>query len=192
MLLLHVPNVEGFVGPAGLKLDQDTTWRGAATALGLVEDDSEYEFVMHEAALTHMPGLLRALFVQIMFHCGPADSSVLWEHHKEEMAADFLRTASSPERGFQAALHDIDQRLHSVGKSIAEFQLPEFPDYDPEEFKNRALRQALAFDPGTEADQADDRVPRLSDEQRAVFDAVMSAVPAPPTGSHSKRKCLLR
>ena len=106
---------------------------------------------------------------------------VLWENHKEEMAADFLRTALSPERGFQATLHDLDQRLHSVGKSIADFNLPEYPEYDAEEFKNRALRQALAFDPGTEAALADEGVPRLSDEQRAVFDAVMSAVIAPAT-----------
>ena len=87
--------------------------------------------------------------------------------------------ALSSERGLQAALHDIDQRLHSVGTSIAKLQLPEYPDYDAEEFKNRALRQAMAFDAGTEADLADERVPRLSDEQRAVFDAVMSAVMAP-------------
>ena len=54
--------------------------------------------------------------------------------------------------------------LHSVGKSIADFQLPEYPDYDAEEFKNRALRQAMAFDPGTEADLSDERVPRLSED----------------------------
>jgi hypothetical protein len=181
MLLLHVPNVEAFVGPAGLKTDDATNWRGAATALGLVEDDSEYEFVMHEAALTHMPALLRALFVQILFHCEPADPLLLWEHHKEEMAADFIRKALTPEHGLQAALHDLDQRLHSVGKSIADFQLPEYPDYDAEQFRNRALRQALAFDAATEAALADERVPRLSDEQRAVFDAVISAVMAPAT-----------
>ena len=35
------------------------------------------------------------------------------------------------------------------------------------------------FDPGTEADLADARVPRLSDEQLAVFEAAMSAVMAP-------------
>jgi hypothetical protein len=179
MLLLHLPNVEAFVGPRGLKADDATSWRGAATALGLVEDDSEYEAVLHEAALTHMPGLLRALFVQVLFHCEPADPNLLWEHHKEELAADFLRTALSPERGFQAALHDIDQRLHAVGKSITEFQLPEYPDYDAEEFKNRALRQAMAFDPGAEADLADERAPCLSDEQRVVFDAVMSGVWSP-------------
>jgi len=179
MLLLHIPNVEAFVGPAGLKPDEATTWRGAATAMGLVEDDSEYDFVMHEAALTHMPGLLRAFFVQILFHCEPADPRALWEHHKEELAADFSRTALSTENGLQATLHDLDQRLHSVGKCIADFQLPEYPDYDPEEFKNRALRQAMDFDPATEADLAAERVPRLSDEQQAVFHAVMSAVTAP-------------
>ena len=182
MLLLHTPNAECFVGPTGLKPDEATTWRGAATALGLVEDDSEYEFVMHEAALTHMPGLMRALFVQILVHCEPAEPRALWEHHKEELAADFLRVALSTERGFQAALRDIDHRLHSVGKSISDFNLPDYPDYDAEEFKNRALRQALAFDAGTEADLAAERVPKLSEEQRAVFDAVMSAVSA-PTGN---------
>lgn len=126
-----------------------------------------------------MPGLLRALFVQILVHCEPAEPRALWEHHKEELATDFLRVALSTERGFHAALHDIDHRLHSVGKSISDFQLPDYPDYDAEEFKNRALRQALAFDAGTEADLAAQRVPKLSDEQRAVFDAVMSAVSAP-------------
>ena len=39
----------------------------------------------------------------------------------------------------------------------------------------------MAFDPGTEADLADARVPRLSDEQRTIFDAVMSAVMEPAT-----------
>ena len=77
MLLLHKPNVEAFIGPNGLKPDEDISWHGAATALGLVEDDTEYEHVMQEAALTHMPGLLRALIVQLLFYCEPADSSLL-------------------------------------------------------------------------------------------------------------------
>ena len=37
----------------------------------------------------------------------------------------------------------------------------------------------MSFDPGTEADLADERAPRLSDEQRAVHEAVMSAVHSP-------------
>ena len=96
MLLLHIPNVECFVGPAGLKPDAATTWRGAATTLGLVDDDSEYDLLMHEAAVTHMPGLLRALFVQILYHCEPADPNMLWEHHSEEMAADFCELRFPP------------------------------------------------------------------------------------------------
>ena len=116
-----------------------------------MDDDAEYESVMQEASLTHMPGLLRALFVQILFHCEPAEPMVLWEHHKEELSGDFLRTALSKEQKFQAALRDLDHRLHAVGKSIVDSQLPQYTGYDAEEFKNRALRLALNFNPGAEA-----------------------------------------
>jgi hypothetical protein len=47
-----------------------------------------------------------------------------------------LRTAISPERGFHAVLHDIDHRLHGLGKTILYYQLPAYPEYDEQEFVN--------------------------------------------------------
>ena len=85
MLLLHVPNAAGFVGPGCLKDTDKTSWRAAAVNLGLVEDDAEFDLLLHEAALTSMPKHMRALFVQILFHCEPAEPLVLWNSHREDL-----------------------------------------------------------------------------------------------------------
>ena len=92
------------------------------------------------------------------------------------MAADLERTAASACQGVQAALHDVDRRLHAVNKSISDYNLPAYPDYDPAEFHNRALRQAMDFDPAKAAALAENIVPCPSDEQRAALDAIMLAV----------------
>ena len=69
LLLLHTPNVCGFTGESGLMPSGANSWQEAAEIRGLVETDDEYVKVMQEASLTHMPSLLRDVFVQLIVYC---------------------------------------------------------------------------------------------------------------------------
>ena len=53
MLLLHVPNAEGFEGTNGLKPSGAATWRAAAEMRGLAESSGEYHDMIEEACTTN-------------------------------------------------------------------------------------------------------------------------------------------
>ena len=176
LLLLATPNAHGYEGPEGLRDNDTISWRRAAELRGLVETDEEYSDVLSEAALTEMPSVLRDLFVQLLVHCGLSKPLALWETHQSNLASDFVLKATSQERGIDAALFEIDQLLHTHGVTSASFGLPTPTQFNPEEFDNRHLRQALSFDIHDEKKRADLKIPQLTPGQREIFEAVKDAV----------------
>ena len=72
-------------------------------------------------------------------------------------------------------MHDIDARLQSHGKTNVACGLPPSPDFNEQDFKNRALRQALAFDADEALALAEALEPQLTQEQRVIFDAIVEA-----------------
>ena len=162
MLLLHVPNVESFTGPNGLKPSEAVTWRAAAELRGLVPSSREYHEILEEAVATHMPTHLRSLFVQLLAHCEPSEPRALWDEFHEQLADDFILKATSKLAGVHAALHAIDLLLHSHGKTTDDVDLPRSEAFDDEEFHNRQLRHALDFDSIAEAEAAAELASQLN------------------------------
>ena len=181
MLLMNTPNVANFEGEGGLRLHTGESWREAAERRGLVDTDNEYHLALEEAATTHMPGHLRQLFVQLIVFCDPSDKMALWDAHKEELSADHIRRSRTAEEGHGAALYDIDMLLQSHGRTLTQFGFEPPPGFDERDYKNRALRQAMAFDASAEAREAEWRVPMLTDEQRIVFDTVLESITSDAT-----------
>ena len=138
MLLLNTPNAHGYVGPDGLKPTDEITWRAAAEHRGLVETDAEFDQVLADAALTHMPSSLRDLFVQVLIHGEASERLALWEKRADDLSHDHIRRALTRAAGLDAALHDIDLLLQSHGRRTTDFGLPVPVAYDPAEFSNRA------------------------------------------------------
>ena len=179
LLLLHTPNATGYVGAGALKPTSETTWRAAAEQRGLVETDEEFDLLLLDASLTHLPRSLRDLFVQVLIHGEPSEPQKLWEKHAGELSQDYVRKALTPDSGFDAALHDIDLLLQSHGKTTTDFGLPEPSLYDAEVFQNRALRQALDFDVDKADTAAAEMLPKLNETQQSFFDAVVEALGKP-------------
>ena len=61
-----------------------------ALNLNLLEDDNQYHMAMKEASVSNLAASIRSLFVVIVNWCAPKDPLEIYEHHKENMAEDFL------------------------------------------------------------------------------------------------------
>jgi hypothetical protein len=60
----------------------------AYEALGLLQDDAEWDTCMREACIDQDAKRLRNLFVTLLLFCSPLNSKVLWERYQDDMSHD--------------------------------------------------------------------------------------------------------
>eukprot|EP00794_Sanderia_malayensis_P020938 gene20938-biopygen15445 len=70
------------------------TFKRAALAMGLLEDDAEHRRCMAEAALFNMPSQLRELFATLLMFQPPSDLRALFNEFVDVMSEDFVRQNS--------------------------------------------------------------------------------------------------
>ncbi|GFX39485.1 ATP-dependent DNA helicase [Trichonephila clavipes] len=69
---------------------QYPTYKDACLALGLLEDDNQWECMLAEVALNCTAIQIRRLFAIVLTTCFPARAQILWEIHKDSMTDDIL------------------------------------------------------------------------------------------------------
>ena len=142
-----------------------------------------------------MSGQLRELFASIIAVCNVTDPLKLWVDHKDRLCDDILYRARMEAGGRHVslpltsamemeALRRIDAYLHGMGRALSQFStLPQPPDDDRS--PDRLVHQQLALITPDVATRLQRNVPLLTDEQKAVFDAVDAALADPdPTHPH--------
>ena len=67
-----------------------STYRQACLLLGLIADDNHLHHALSGANQSSSPEQLRNLFAVILTACEPADPSILWERHKDNMSEDLF------------------------------------------------------------------------------------------------------
>lgn len=86
ILLHHLAGLTSFDDilklPNGTRAD---TFKAAAIALGLLEDDSEWIQAFEEAAISAFPHQLRFLFVTLLLYCEPSRPDVILTTFREDM-----------------------------------------------------------------------------------------------------------
>lgn len=90
------------------------TFRAACAALGLLQNDREWEIVLQEAALTHMCPQIRELFVTMVLFCDIANPTQLFETYHIQWCDDYIHTARrqiDPVLLRTLVLCDIERRL---------------------------------------------------------------------------------
>jgi PIF1-like helicase/Helitron helicase-like domain at N-terminus len=122
LLLLHVKGATSFEFLRTVNGVIHTTFRDAANALGLLEDDSEWVRTLTEAAVHAMPHQMRQLFVNILIFCIPSNPIELWEQFKNEFSRGLH---PEQERAYDIALAIINNKLAEFQKSNSTFGLPE-------------------------------------------------------------------
>lgn len=160
------------------------TFKAACKARGLLDDDAEWDECLNEAALAQTGSKLRGLFVIILTHCEPTDPVARWERHRDNLCPDFLLRHRKERQDFSlplnedvinAALIHIHERLAFYGDE--HYGLPT-PDRLSAErcFMGKEILEALEYDKKELDGFAEKRLSQMTDEQRQVFDSVMTAV----------------
>ena len=110
------------------------TFRDACRLHGLLEDDTQWDATMSEAATAQSPARLRNLFVLILTTCGPSNPKQLWESYKESLTEDIFREARrqnpgmnlnyTPDMFNQVLIILEDKILQLTNKKLEKFDLP--------------------------------------------------------------------
>ena len=90
MLLHHVRGAKSFKDLRTVNSIEYPTFKQAAAALHLLQNDDEWDRCLSEAASYQMPSALRNLFAIILMHCNPTDPFELWNNHKDALVEDYL------------------------------------------------------------------------------------------------------
>ncbi len=163
------------------------TFKEACVKLGLLNNDNELDGIMQEVGSFQMPRTVRKTFVALLLHMTPSDCPGLFERHLGILSDDVRRKAES--EGLYAdqpqllegylrnkTLAILKDLLEVAGSTLGNFHLKEpEPEYvDP---RPALLRREEILDPLVLAElraEVAELEGKLTDEQRAVYDAVAS------------------
>ena len=112
-----------------------TTFKASAQALGLLEDDQEWERCMTEAVEYQMPYQLRNLFCTICIFSETTDPLALFNKFKDHLMEDFLFKIPSSQinRHFLAnneCLKEFQDFFEPRGKKCSDYGLPDPINYN--------------------------------------------------------------
>jgi hypothetical protein len=96
------------------------TFKAACGALGLLEDDSEWQQCITEAAAQQSGRHLRELFVTILLFNSPSDPLALWTANLHHFTDDF---PGNPD-AVNMALRDLARLLQPHNKELRDFGIP--------------------------------------------------------------------
>ena len=138
------------------------TYKAACIALRLLEDDTEWENCLNEAAGYQIPKALRSLFLTILIMCNPSKPLQLYNKFKHHLMQDFVHqlkhqhNTMTEEQFTKCAsvllLKDIEHSLDIQGKKLTDFELPELNDTYPD-YENILLNISSSFLDGMSASQ---------------------------------------
>uniref|UniRef100_A0A182PWS4 ATP-dependent DNA helicase n=1 Tax=Anopheles epiroticus TaxID=199890 RepID=A0A182PWS4_9DIPT len=174
------------------------TFQQAAIKEGLLQDDSEWDRALEEAATYRMPAQLRHFFALILSSGMPQNPRSLWDRYAREMSEDFHhhnRTRYTAEESdlnrllrdieHFRALSEIDRYLRGTTppKDLASFPgLPQLREYehvqshimDDDDVNEFITAERSYMDTDLDATLA--TLHQLNDEQRMVYETVKAAI----------------
>ena len=120
-MLLHHDHCKGKKSFSDLRTvdgDQMESYQEVCRALGLLQDDREWDEALNEGALTCMPAALRELYITILMFCMPSNPKELFEAHYLEWADDFERDARKRGKSLRLSEKNIGFDRYSTETSF--------------------------------------------------------------------------
>jgi ATP-dependent DNA helicase PIF1 len=127
VLLNHVPGATSWRHLRTVNGVHYDSFRDAACAAGLIEDDNTLDECLTESSMVQMPSSLRRLFATILVFCEPKDVAGLWTKHFDAMAEDFKHKNPNPHWVEQMVLIDIRNMLQSMKSKDNDKDINKFP-----------------------------------------------------------------
>ena len=164
------------------------TYQEVCRELGLLRDDQEWQQVLEEAAGTQLPAQLRELYVVILMFCQPSNPCSLFDEFWNTWTDDYellgrrRGTLLDDNQLKTMVLLDLELRLQSFEKELANFGLPQPTPEDLARVESITstdpvvIREEKDFDVDELRTTVQETVDKFTEEQAAVFKAVMAAV----------------
>ena len=150
----------------------------------MLEDDTELDQCLAEAAVSVMPTQMRQLFITILLFSVPTDPLALWEHHQASLSEDFLCRAKRvvldvqlDEHIINCVLLDIENRLQRHGKSLEDYPGMPVPKYMRNPYEEpRIIQNELDYCVSDLLEMVRVNLPMINADQLIVFNTVMKAI----------------
>ena len=192
-MLLHNDHCRGKVSFEDMLTLEDgrvcETYKEVCFQLGLLQDNSEWEKLLEEAAATKMCPQIRELYVIILMFCMPSNPRALFDEFWSTWVDDYeqkQRRSNGSEltetQKKTLLLLDLESRLDSFEKQLKDFGLPT-PTQEELATVNTitslepaVIREELDFDTVELNEMVAERQPGFTPEQNTIFETVMKAV----------------
>ncbi|KAM3251534.1 hypothetical protein P3L10_005604 [Capsicum annuum] len=163
------------------------TYKEACYALGLLEDDQEWNDCLAEAACWASGNELRNLFVMILIHCQVSDSAKLWRTNYEILSKDItslqrnrfqVKDLQLTQKQLEAyTLFEIETILVKMGKSLKDIDEMPLPDSALlSDRRNRLINEELEYNKEDLKKMHDKSFALLNDYQKLAYEAIMASV----------------
>ena len=165
-----------------------TSYQETCQILGLLQDDGEWDMVLHDAATLQLCPQIRELFTVLLLNCHPANPLELFNTHCHEWWDDVARLMPEPQDKIllrAMVLLDVESRM--AGKELLDFSLPDVSaevhsqvDQVNGLIQVRHLpvvvQEELTYDRDSMCNTVIERMDAMMPSQRAIFDEVFDAV----------------
>jgi len=157
------------------------TFQAAYGAMGLLQDDQEWDACLREACVDQNADRLRKLFVIHLFFCAPLHPKRLWAGYRDEMSHDTLYRRTGEGGTLDDAYNDslllLEERLVMANKSLRDFpKMPLARAPVGEERVNPYLAAELDYDQGALQAQLERNMLLLNPDQERAVASILDAV----------------
>nr|XP_012567255.2 ATP-dependent DNA helicase RRM3-like isoform X1 [Cicer arietinum]XP_027186627.1 ATP-dependent DNA helicase RRM3-like isoform X1 [Cicer arietinum]XP_027186628.1 ATP-dependent DNA helicase RRM3-like isoform X1 [Cicer arietinum]XP_027186629.1 ATP-dependent DNA helicase RRM3-like isoform X1 [Cicer arietinum] len=163
------------------------TYKDACYALGLLDDDKEFDDCIKEAAAWGTGIQLRQLFSTILLNCTVINPGLLWESNSKLLSEDILyrqhRLLNFPDLHLSDdqlknyALSEIQKHLRKVDKSLEYYKGMAIPNSNViEELNNRLITEELNYDMLKMHEEYSQLLHGLNLDQKAIHDFVLQSI----------------
>nr|GEU96464.1 F-box domain-containing protein [Tanacetum cinerariifolium] len=185
MLLCHKKGYKSFPGISIVNDIVYPTCRAACEALGILENDREWEIMLEESALTKTPVELRTLLAHILtFHQVSHPIKLrnrTWKRMSEDIPYTSSISLNIPNLHIDDSnlehyvLYELENCLNHCSKSLADFGLRMPPERLMYVLKNKLLMEEKNYDRTLLPAHRDQLLPQLNDKHRHIFSLIMDA-----------------
>ena len=163
------------------------SFKEACIALGLLQNDEEWDLCLKEAAQIQTGTQMRKLFATLLLFCEPTRPEVLRETHISAFTDDIIfqicnitgnTTLNSTDAEVcNKALHHLQSILSQHGRHLSEFPNMPIPTTSfNDDQSNHLIREEQQYDIEELTRLTEEGYSQLNVDQRAVFEEVITAV----------------
>lgn len=179
LLLNHVCGATSFEDMRTFQGTIYGSFRSAALARGLLENDHYLEETMAEADSSMSPSYLRRLFGILLATCQPSNPLRLWNASYNYMTDDWIHQVCQDDALMtNRILEVINPILLQNGLQRVDLSFPDLPRYDPSVGRNHHIRNWMLDEERSSfnVDPAQiDNVNELNHQQRSAFNQIIHA-----------------